>query len=218
MQLAELMSLCTNLHEKVLDLEKAKTAQAKEIISPPSLICFVIINSKYNSQHKELENRRKSRTSGLRRLRKVGSFSRIESSNDASLGAQEDAYKQGRKIKDLNADTEVTLPVVSVATTTKSIPVSAVEVVTTASASVVIPDELTLAQTLIEIKTAKLKPLKIDEHVEVEKDDQEEAKMKRHIEIVKDDKVAINAIPLATKLPMVVEYQIDKDGRIGYFK
>ncbi|GJZ83517.1 hypothetical protein Tco_0648690, partial [Tanacetum coccineum] len=47
----------------------------------------------------------------------------------------------------------------SVATTTKSIPVSAVEVVTTASASVVIPDELTLAQTLIEIKTAKLKPV-----------------------------------------------------------
>ncbi|GKB82528.1 hypothetical protein Tco_0949423 [Tanacetum coccineum] len=33
MQLAELMSLCTNLQEKVLDLEKAKTAQAKEIDS-----------------------------------------------------------------------------------------------------------------------------------------------------------------------------------------
>ncbi|GKA93561.1 hypothetical protein Tco_0815547 [Tanacetum coccineum] len=33
MQLAELMSLCTNLQEKVLDLEKAKTAQAKEITS-----------------------------------------------------------------------------------------------------------------------------------------------------------------------------------------
>ncbi|GJS21044.1 ribonuclease H-like domain, reverse transcriptase, RNA-dependent DNA polymerase [Tanacetum coccineum] len=50
-------------------------------------------------------------------------------------------------------------PVVSVATTTKSIPVSAAEVVTTASASVEIPDELTLAQTLIEIKTAKPKPV-----------------------------------------------------------
>ncbi|GJU87134.1 hypothetical protein Tco_1294680, partial [Tanacetum coccineum] len=36
-------------------------------------------------------------------------------------------------------------PVVRVATTTKSIPVSASEVVTIASASVVIPDELTLA-------------------------------------------------------------------------
>ncbi|GJU39940.1 hypothetical protein Tco_1192897 [Tanacetum coccineum] len=69
--------------------------------------------------------------------------------------------------KDLNADAKVTLVnetekmndvnliifnTVSVATTAKSIPVSNVEVVTTASASVVIPDELTLAQTLIDIK------------------------------------------------------------------
>ncbi|GKD83179.1 hypothetical protein Tco_1350018 [Tanacetum coccineum] len=154
MQLAELMSLCTNLQEKVLDLEKAKTAQAKEITSLKKRV-------------KQLEKRRKSRTSGLRRLRK------------------------GRKIEDLDADAEVTLvnetqemnddnlmfdtgvleeqeiefekvveePVVSVATTTKSIPVSAAEVVTTASASVEIPDELTLAQTLIEIKTAKPKPV-----------------------------------------------------------
>ncbi|GKF18618.1 hypothetical protein Tco_0063536 [Tanacetum coccineum] len=49
-------------------------------------------------------------------------------------------------------------------------------------------------------------------------DDQEEATMKRHIEIVKDDEVAIDAIPLATKPPMIVEYHIDKDGRMGYFK
>ncbi|GKD03424.1 hypothetical protein Tco_1178398 [Tanacetum coccineum] len=178
MQLAELISLCTNLQEKVLDLEKAKTAQAKEIASLKKRV-------------KQLEKRRKSRTSGLRRLRKVGSSSRVESSNDASLGAQEDASKQGRKIEDLDADAKVTLvdetqemnddnlmfdtgvleeqgiefekvvedPVVSVATTTKSIPVNAAEVVTTTSASVEIPDELTLAQTLIEIKTAKPKPL-----------------------------------------------------------
>ncbi|GKA86851.1 hypothetical protein Tco_0808562 [Tanacetum coccineum] len=54
---------------------------------------------------------------------------------------------------------------------------------------------------------------KIDEHVEAKKDDQEEAEMKRHIEIVKDDEVAIDAIPLATK-DVIVEYKIDKDGRI----
>ncbi|GJW91427.1 ribonuclease H-like domain-containing protein [Tanacetum coccineum] len=34
---------------------------------------------------------------------------RVESSNDASLGAQEDASKQGRKIADLDVDAEVTL-------------------------------------------------------------------------------------------------------------
>ncbi|GJU76251.1 hypothetical protein Tco_1273321 [Tanacetum coccineum] len=52
---------------------------------------------------------KKSRTSGLKRLRKVGSASRVESSNDVSLGTQEDASKQGRKIADLDADEEVTL-------------------------------------------------------------------------------------------------------------
>ncbi|GKB35453.1 hypothetical protein Tco_0880395, partial [Tanacetum coccineum] len=86
----------TNLQEKILDLEKAKTAQAKEITSLKNRV-------------KKLEKRWKSRLSGLRRLRKVGSFSRVESSNDASLGDQEDASKQGRKIEDLDADAEVTL-------------------------------------------------------------------------------------------------------------
>ncbi|GKD65165.1 hypothetical protein Tco_1307273 [Tanacetum coccineum] len=59
---------------------------------------------------------------------------------------------------------------------------------------------------------------KIDEHVEVEKDDQEEAEMKTHIEMVKDDKVAIDAKPLATKPLVIVDYKIDKDGKMGYFK
>ncbi|GJW17072.1 hypothetical protein Tco_0024508 [Tanacetum coccineum] len=45
-----------------------------------------------------------------------------------------------------------------------------------------------------------------------------EAEMKKHIKIAKDDEVAIDAIPLATKPPMIVEYKIDKDGRMGYFK
>ncbi|GJS74965.1 retrovirus-related pol polyprotein from transposon TNT 1-94 [Tanacetum coccineum] len=122
---------------------------------------------------KSLEKRRKSRTPGFKRLRKVGSASRVESSNDVSLGAQDDASKQGRKIVDLDADAEgikfekvVEEPVVSVDTTTKSILVSAAdpittagEVVTTASANVEIPNELTLAQTSIEIKTVKPKPV-----------------------------------------------------------
>ncbi|GKA15314.1 hypothetical protein Tco_0695061 [Tanacetum coccineum] len=49
-------------------------------------------------------------------------------------------------------------------------------------------------------------------------DDQEKAEMKSHIEIVKDNEVAIDAIPLATKPPVIVDYKIDKDGRMGYFK
>ncbi|GKB34942.1 hypothetical protein Tco_0879884 [Tanacetum coccineum] len=158
--------------EQVLDLEEEKTAQAKEIASLKKRI-------------KQLEKIRKSRTLGLKRLRKISSASRVESSNDVSLGAQEDASKQGRKIDDLDADAEVTLideaqerfdeeilfdvqddlqgeeffaeKEVAKKEVSALDPVTTVgEVVTTASATTTV-DELTLAQTLIEIKIAKLK-------------------------------------------------------------
>ncbi|GJX45585.1 hypothetical protein Tco_0262261 [Tanacetum coccineum] len=70
-----------------------------------------------------------------------------------------------------------------------------------------------------ELESDKSKKQKIDEHVEAKKDDdQEEAEMKKHIEIVKDDEVAIDAIPLATKPLMIVEYTIVKEGKFGYFQ
>ncbi|GJZ71404.1 hypothetical protein Tco_0635255 [Tanacetum coccineum] len=175
MQLSELMKLCTILQEKVLDLEKAKTAQAKEIDSLKKRV-------------KQLEKRRKLRTPRLKRLRKVGSTSRVESSNDISLGDQENASKQGRKITDLDADAEVTLvdetqemnddnlmfdtdvleerekEVVEKEVSTADPVTTAGEVVTTANVEATIAnaptttiDELTLAQTLIEIKAAKPK-------------------------------------------------------------
>ncbi|GKB88510.1 hypothetical protein Tco_0960782 [Tanacetum coccineum] len=70
-----------------------------------------------------------------------------------------------------------------------------------------------------ELESNKSKKQKIDEHVEAKKgNDQEETEMKKHIEIVKDDEVAIDAIPLATKTPMIVEYKIVKEGKFGYFQ
>ncbi|GJX65613.1 hypothetical protein Tco_0299956 [Tanacetum coccineum] len=320
--------------EKVLDLEKARTAQAKDIASLKKRV-------------KQLEKRRNSRTLGLKRLRK------------------EATSKHGRKIGDLDADTEVTLidetqerndddlmfdtdilnddkvfeePMAFAATTTRSIPI-------TTATSVEIPDELTLAQTLIEIKSTKPKAVttdattvthvftrpkakwivfhdqdkqapaskpiispaqpsskdkeqaklermqrerveqeeasraavieeldsiqamveadeqlaarlqakeqeqfsikeksrmlvemiaerkrddleydnskkhKLDEHVEAKgDDDQDEEEMKKHMEIVQDKEVAIDAIPLATKPPVIVEYKIVKEGKIGHFQ
>ncbi|GKF75873.1 hypothetical protein Tco_0225317 [Tanacetum coccineum] len=59
-----------------------------------------------------------------------------------------------------------------------------------------------------ELESDMLKKQKIDKHVKVEKDDQEEAEMKRHIEIVKDDEVAIDAIPLAAKPPVIVKERL----------
>ncbi|GKB44058.1 hypothetical protein Tco_0889000, partial [Tanacetum coccineum] len=180
LQLTKLMSLCTSLQEKVLDLEEAKTAQAKEIASLKKRV-------------KQLEKRRKSRTSRLKRLMKVGSASKVESSNDVSLGAQEDASKQGRKIADLDSDEEVTLidethernneemlfdvqddlqseevvakkevaekevSATDPVTTAGEVVTTANVEVTTASAPTITIDELTLAQTLIEIKVAKPK-------------------------------------------------------------
>ncbi|GJU43962.1 hypothetical protein Tco_1201228 [Tanacetum coccineum] len=62
-------------------------------------------------------------------------------------------------------------------------------------------------------KSDMSKKKKIDEHVEVEKDDQEKAEMKRHIEIVKDDEVAIDAIPLATK-PLTGSTHTDEESEL----
>ncbi|GKE38076.1 hypothetical protein Tco_1461481, partial [Tanacetum coccineum] len=56
----------------------------------------------------KLEKRRQLRTTGLTRFKKLGTARRVKSSN-AGLSTQEDASKQGRSIKDIDADAEVTL-------------------------------------------------------------------------------------------------------------
>ncbi|GJV19615.1 putative ribonuclease H-like domain-containing protein [Tanacetum coccineum] len=97
MQLTDLMILCTKLQKQVLDLEKALSDQAIEIAS---------LKKRVN----KLERKGQSRTAWIKRLKKVGSARRIESSKDKdSLGAQEDAFKKGRSIEDLDTDAEVTL-------------------------------------------------------------------------------------------------------------
>ncbi|GJU40526.1 hypothetical protein Tco_1193483 [Tanacetum coccineum] len=55
------------------------------------------------------EKKAGSRTHKLKRLYKVGRSARIVSSDEASLGDQEDASKQGRKIDDIDNDTKITL-------------------------------------------------------------------------------------------------------------
>ncbi|GKA15616.1 hypothetical protein Tco_0695363 [Tanacetum coccineum] len=159
LKLNEVMELCTNLSQRVLDLENTKTSQAEEI-------------TELKKRVKKLERRNKSRTLGLKRLRKVGRTARIESSEDKGLGDQEDASKQGRKIVDIDADEEVTLidetqgrnddnlmfdtGVLDEQEVEVEEVVSTAEV-TTASDTTTTVDELTLAQTLIEIKAAKPK-------------------------------------------------------------
>ncbi|GKA48521.1 hypothetical protein Tco_0741479, partial [Tanacetum coccineum] len=173
MKLNDLMVLCTKLQAQVLDLEKAKDAQAKEIAALKKRV-------------QRLERNKKSRTTGLKRLKKVGMSRRVKSSKDQeSLGDHEDAYKHERSIKDIDADAEETLvnetqerqdddlmfdtgvldddEVFVDVTTVKKEEQSTKTAVTTASvedsAAPTIPTtvEETLAQTLIEIKAAKPK-------------------------------------------------------------
>ncbi|GJY72955.1 hypothetical protein Tco_0477386 [Tanacetum coccineum] len=284
---------------------------------------------------KKLEKKKGSRTHRLGRLYKVGRSARVVSSKDKGLGAQEDAFKQGRKIDEIDQDAEVTLvdetqerygdnlifdtgvldneqdmakkevDMAEKDVSTADPVTTAGEVVTTTTTTV---DELILAQTLIEIKVAKPKAvttavtrpkargvivqelnaeleeeeklarqreedaniaewdnvqammdadyelaarlqaeeqgelsieeksrlfvelmdkrknhfarLKVEEQrrkpptkaqnrntmfkAEVD-DDQEEAEMKKYMEIVPDDEVKIDAIPLATKPPIIVD-------------
>ncbi|GKB12703.1 hypothetical protein Tco_0846626 [Tanacetum coccineum] len=56
----------------------------------------------------------------------------------------------------------------------------------------------------------------VEEVEEVEEDD--EAELKKHLVIVKDDEIAIDAIPLATKPPVIVEYKLLKEGIMVHYQ
>ncbi|GJU87408.1 putative ribonuclease H-like domain-containing protein [Tanacetum coccineum] len=164
-KLNELMELCTTLQSRVLALETTKTNQALTSLK---------------KRVKKLERKKKSRTHGLKRLYKVGLFARMYSSDDeATLGDQEDASKQRRKIHDIDADDDITLDstyfdidpdmfgmhdldddevfleikehVVNAATTTSTISVSAAKDLSDV--------DMTLAQALAELKSTKPKAI-----------------------------------------------------------
>ncbi|GKF73409.1 hypothetical protein Tco_0219741, partial [Tanacetum coccineum] len=139
----------------VLNLQKVKDAQAKEIAALKKRI-------------QRLERRKMSRPTGLKRLRKIGMTRRVESSEyQESLGAPKDASKQGRSIEDIDADVDDDeIPVEAKVDgkyeqSTKPDNSTVGEAVTTASVEgSAIPttiEEITLAQTLIQIKAAKPK-------------------------------------------------------------
>ncbi|GJR59421.1 hypothetical protein Tco_1501583 [Tanacetum coccineum] len=165
LKLNELMELCTNLQNKVLDLEKTKTTQANEIASLKRRV-------------KKLEQKKRSRTHGLKRLRKVGATARVESSGDEEdLG--KDASKQGRRINAIDADEDITLVniqddadkemfdvdaldgeevfVVGQNENVVEEIVDAAQVSTTTTTVTITTKEITLAQALEAIKTSKPK-------------------------------------------------------------
>ncbi|GJS10441.1 hypothetical protein Tco_0367237 [Tanacetum coccineum] len=107
-----------------------------------------------------------SRTHKIKRLYKVGRSARMVSSDDASLGDQEDASKQGRKIDDIDANEDIYL--VNVHRDEEKFGVNDLEgdevVVETEVASKNVNlsvDEVTLAQALAALKSAKPKTDKV---------------------------------------------------------
>nr|GEX54331.1 hypothetical protein [Tanacetum cinerariifolium] len=97
--LNELMVFCTSLQEQVFDLQEAKDAQEKEIVSLKKKIT-------------KLTKWRKSRSGGLRRLKRIGSGRIVKSLMEKDgLGAQEDASKQERVIEEIDQNAEIALDV-----------------------------------------------------------------------------------------------------------
>ncbi|GJU15945.1 hypothetical protein Tco_1143911 [Tanacetum coccineum] len=131
----------------VLDLEKAKTTQAKEIVS-------------LKRRAKKLEQKKRSRTHSLKRLYKVGFTARVESFRDEeSLG--EDTSKQGR-INSIDVDKDITLvndqddaDMIDVNTLTGD-EVLAEQEVPTKDVNLTV-DEVTLAQALAALKSVNPK-------------------------------------------------------------
>ncbi|GJY25126.1 uncharacterized mitochondrial protein-like protein [Tanacetum coccineum] len=63
------------------------------------------------------------------------------------------------------------------------------------------------------------KKQKVVEQIETEGvDDLKEEEMKRHMEVVREDNTVIDAVPLASKPPIIIDYKIIKAGIIGHFQ
>nr|GEV90802.1 hypothetical protein [Tanacetum cinerariifolium] len=75
--LTTLMETCATLSQKVTELEQDKHSQDLEILQLKNRV-------------KKLEKKKKSKSLGFKRLRRVGIAQRVESSTDIVLGAQED--------------------------------------------------------------------------------------------------------------------------------
>ncbi|GJZ57524.1 ribonuclease H-like domain-containing protein, partial [Tanacetum coccineum] len=160
LKLNDLMAICTKLQQRVLDLENTKTAQAQEI-------------SSLKLRVKRLDKKGGSRTHKLKRLFKVGRSAQVVSSEDEEVTLVDET--QERYGDDLVFDTSVLdgeevfagQDVVEKEVSTADPVTTAGEVVTTASVEVsaattttttaITEVDLTLAQALAELRSAKPK-------------------------------------------------------------
>ncbi|GJV47798.1 hypothetical protein Tco_1438010, partial [Tanacetum coccineum] len=159
--------------------------------------CSVLRITSLKLRVKKLEKKGGSRTHKLKRLYKVGRSARVISFDEASLGDQEDASKQGRKIDDIDKDAEISwswgkkkktpLFFFRAGMVMKNVDkvmlddgevfarqstiALCIEISTTSPTKTVIADDLTIAQTLIWIRN-KGKGIMVEEPVKMKKKDQ----------------------------------------------
>ncbi|GKD57489.1 hypothetical protein Tco_1290876 [Tanacetum coccineum] len=226
LQLNELMEIYTNLQKKVLDLEASETAQDQEILSLKQRV-------------KKLEKKKKSKPHGLIRLYK--------GKNDDNLlfyigvlDGQEVMADKDVSTADLVTTANVEVTTASATTTIEEQALAFTPIVSSLQPSQVKDkgkakmveeepikkfskkEQIRLDQELAfklqakeeeeRLNKKRIKKQKID-------DDQEEAEMKQHMEIVIDEEeIAVDAILLAIKPPIIVDMKIIKEGKIGYFQ
>ncbi|GJT29878.1 uncharacterized mitochondrial protein-like protein [Tanacetum coccineum] len=154
LKLKELMELCTNFQNRVIDLENIKTAQAQEITSLKLRV-------------KKLEKKGGSRTHKLKRLYKVGRSARMVSSDEAKITLVDETH--GRYGNDIMFDVsdlageEVFVAEQGVHDSKKGGVAQVGTVATTVSTASTIPVrvalitdvKITLAQALAELKSVK---------------------------------------------------------------
>nr|GEX64356.1 hypothetical protein [Tanacetum cinerariifolium] len=237
MELTELMNLCTNLQKQVLDLEKAKTAQAKQIADLKNRV-------------KKLERKKKLRTSG----RMIDNIDQDEEIAlvDETQGRMNEKEMFG--VNDLDGD-EVIVDATAGEEVEQSTKVAENETLIEIKAAkpkarraiVQEPSEFrtTSSSQPSQLPKARDKEI-VDERSKktqaqvteggskragdeleqesakrqrLEKED-DSAKLKRCLEIVPedDDDVTIKATPLSLKSPTIVDYKIYKEGKKSYVK
>nr|GEW96431.1 hypothetical protein [Tanacetum cinerariifolium] len=138
-----MLETCATLTKQVANLEQDKIAQAIEI-------------TKLKQRVKRLKKKRQFKSLGLKRLRKVGTTQKVESSVDTAMDDREDASKQGVKIAELDADEDVTLLDAEVAMddTNKAVPAEVEEVIEVVIAAKLMIEVVTTAA--ITITTAQV--------------------------------------------------------------
>nr|GEW50912.1 hypothetical protein [Tanacetum cinerariifolium] len=125
--LNKLMERCAM---KVANLEQNKVAQALEII-------------KLKQRVRKLEKKRRTKHSGLKRLKKVRTTQRVESSLNTVVDDQEDASKQRGKITKLDAYEDVTLGDVDAEDTNEAEPAKVEEMLEVVTAAKLMTEVVT---------------------------------------------------------------------------